>query len=55
MCENGEILKFRFPKNPSIWDKALLKEYQGLPFVTRTEYFGNATVTDETKKPENKK
>ena len=55
MCENGEILKFRFPKNPSVWDKALLKAYQGLPFVKRTEYFGDATVSEEDKVPAKKR
>lgn len=35
MCENGNILKFRYPKNPTVWDKVLLEAYQGLPFVKR--------------------
>lgn len=51
MCENGNILKFRYPKNPTVWDKVLLEAYQGLPFVKRTEYFGDATVADEDKVP----
>lgn len=51
MCENGKILKFRHPKNPTVWDKVLLKAYQGLPFVKRTDYFGDATVADEDKAP----
>ena len=51
MCENGNILKFRYPKNPTMWDKVLLEAYQGLPFVKRTEYFGDATVADEEKVP----
>lgn len=51
MCENGNILKFRYPKNPTVWDKVLLEAYQGLPFVKRTEYFGEATVADEDKVP----
>lgn len=51
MCENGEILKFRFPKTPTNWNNALLKAYLGLPFVKRMEYFGDATVSDENKVP----
>ena len=51
MCENGNILKFRYPKNPTMWDKVLLEAYQGLPFVKRSEYFGDATVADEDKVP----
>ena len=51
MCENGNILKFRYPQNPTMWDKVLLEAYQGLPFVKRTEYFGDATVADEDTVP----
>lgn len=51
MCENGNILKFRYPKNPTLWDKVLLEAYQGLPFVKRTEYFGDATVAHEDRVP----